>query len=131
MSNSNFEFSQSEAATLTCILSNILSTTAITWNNGNTAVSTTAAKYTISASKHDASLQTVTSTIEITAAQLKTLADASTLAFTCSANVGTTAVTITSTPGTLIILGKIVKLATTRESANCSVIQQYYTIYTV
>ena len=102
--NSNVEFLQTEAATLTCILSNILKTTIITWKNGETGVTATGGKYTINAPPYNSAAKTVTSEMEIAAAQLAALAAVQ--AFACSADVGTTDVTITSTAVSLQIFSE-------------------------
>ena len=106
ISNSNVRFLQTEAATITCILSNILETTTITWNYGVTGVTTTGGKYTINAPPYNLEAKTVTSEMEITAAQLAILAATSAQPFTCSADVATTDVAITSTAVFLQIFSK-------------------------
>ena len=97
---------QTEAATLTCIVSNILETTTITWKYGVTGVTTTGGKYAINTLAYNLKEKTVTSELDITAAQLAILAAASAQAFTCSADVGTPDIALTSTAVFLQIFSK-------------------------
>ena len=77
---------ESESATLTCSLSQILEDATITWYNGVTTVIDDTTNYVITTLAYDEDRKSKSSELEIKAVKLGALSDY--LSFTCSATIG-------------------------------------------